>query len=239
MVANGNNPNGGTLTRGTVRRTQHALPSRKKNNGKSTNSPTTTSANAAAILRNMHHDANTHVSNSSSGNQSNSSKHGASNTTPRSARNASTTPTPVDQVSVASNDHADAASTSTLTNSVANLPVPWNPTKDVLESTVSNFVRESIWPFHKFINGGRDDELLYFSSNPNSLCWFVCDKLKFQEAQKRDMWESVKPVIVRTITALRNNKIMAMRTEFMSKFLLLSITISFLFLMFILVPRAF
>jgi len=229
MVTNGNITNSGTITRSTVRKKQKILPLKNKNNKKSTHSCTTTTTNAAAILQTMHHDGNSHVSNATSANQSNRSKWGGSNKTGHAAvvSEPSTTPRsasiPVDQVAVAVNNYDQADAASTLTNSVAN--PPWNPTKDVLETTVSNFARESIWPFFKFINGKDDPVLDWSSDDKTSLCWFVCDKLSFQEAQRRDLWHTVKPVIVRTITAVRNSKIMAMRTVFMSK--LLSLVVKF------------
>ncbi|KAI2505584.1 hypothetical protein MHU86_8826 [Fragilaria crotonensis] len=72
-------------------------------------------------------------------------------------------------------------------------------------------VKEDVFPKQKFANLNGD---LDFSNNRNSICRFMAEKMKVQEADVEGWWESSKKAVHKKLKNHRNNVIKTIKTKF-------------------------
>jgi hypothetical protein len=75
-------------------------------------------------------------------------------------------------------------------------------------------VKEDVFPKQKFANLNGD---LDFSNNRNSICRFMAEKMKVQEADVEGWWESSKKAVHKKLKNHRNNVIKTIKTNFNGK----------------------
>jgi len=90
----------------------------------------------------------------------------------------------------------------------------------IIEKTIVGFSRDHVWPKLKLIPRGKNDSVFDYSETEGTLCVLVLSGCNIPCDKWQPWWPSVKAVVAKTITGLRNNKVAAMRKAFFGKIII-------------------